>query len=482
MPNRFKKPFKTLFHRNPKDPGEATRSDLFDASGSPPAPSSANVQTPSSTAMLLGRPKQPADTGNDIVHHPKQDPILTGAESLWDRAYDELKHDDPEHMDEYEELLSQALTYATPTSGDTSVLGDGGGGGRPNQIPQHDPTARREKMEKITVLGLKHMKTKEVSVTLLGHKLELQKAVAGAATAAHWAEDYIGDAVKDVPYASAVWAGIALALPLLKNPVESQTKNQEGFEYVTSQICYYAEMESLLLPEEMAKGLKSNLTDRLVALYKLIIEFQVATILLFYRSRTKNYVRGIIKYDEWEEKLQAVKENGADVSRKFRDALQGQNLKTLEKLAAAAETIRQIAEAQARDIANMARRLSDSKRLEALKDLRTTDPRHDKQRIESDKGGLLSDVYDWILENAEFKEWRDDDQRQLLWIKGDPGKGKTMLLCGIINELKISAGRCLSYFFCQATEVRLNSSTSVLRGLMYMLIDHQPWLARHVQK
>jgi hypothetical protein len=67
-----------------------------------------------------------------------------------------------------------------------------------------------------------------------------------------------------------------------------------------------------------------------------------------------------------------------------------------------------------------------------------------------------------------------------LWIKGDPGKGKTMLLCGIINEL--AKTNLLSYFFCQATDSRINSATAVLRGLLYLLINQQPSLVSHIQE
>lgn len=59
-----------------------------------------------------------------------------------------------------------------------------------------------------------------------------------------------------------------------------------------------------------------------------------------------------------------------------------------------------------------------------------------------------------------------------------------MLLCGIVDELskEAEAGALLSYFFCQATDLRINNATSVLRGLIYMLIDQQPSLLSHVQK
>jgi hypothetical protein len=68
------------------------------------------------------------------------------------------------------------------------------------------------------------------------------------------------------------------------------------------------------------------------------------------------------------------------------------------------------------------------KREKCVKDLCLTNPRYDKKRIEDTKGGLLEDSYRWILENSEFKQWHSAQQCPLLWIKGDPGKGKTMLL------------------------------------------------------
>ncbi|KAK7183229.1 vegetative incompatibility protein HET-E-1 [Paraphaeosphaeria sporulosa] len=73
-----------------------------------------------------------------------------------------------------------------------------------------------------------------------------------------------------------------------------------------------------------------------------------------------------------------------------------------------------------------------------IRDIRNTDPRHDKQRIEDIKGGLLADSYRWVLDNTAFQQWREQPNSRLLWVKGDPGKGKTMLLCGIINELQSS--------------------------------------------
>jgi hypothetical protein len=124
------------------------------------------------------------------------------------------------------------------------------------------------------------------------------------------------------------------------------------------------------------------------------------------------------------------------------------------------------------------------KREECLRELCATDPRSDKKRIEETKGGLLVDSYRWVFDNITFQQWQQDPHSRLLWVKGDPGKGKTMLLCGIIDELHRSmpSTTLLSYFFCQATDSRINSATAVLRGLLYMLIVQQPSLISHVRK
>ncbi|KAI0387782.1 hypothetical protein F5Y04DRAFT_240976 [Hypomontagnella monticulosa] len=119
-----------------------------------------------------------------------------------------------------------------------------------------------------------------------------------------------------------------------------------------------------------------------------------------------------------------------------------------------------------------------------LVDLRLTNPSDDKERIERQKGGLLKNACSWILSHNDFVKWRNNETSRLLWIKGDPGKGKTMLLCSIINELKGSLpdGCILSFFFCQATDQNLNNATAVLRGIIYMLVDQDRSLLKPLQE
>ncbi|EFR01951.1 vegetative incompatibility protein HET-E-1 [Nannizzia gypsea CBS 118893] len=117
--------------------------------------------------------------------------------------------------------------------------------------------------------------------------------------------------------------------------------------------------------------------------------------------------------------------------------------------------------------------------LEFLKDLRLTDPRDDKSRIMDTKGGLLAKSYEWIVDFGDFKKWRSDHSSGVFWISGSPGKGKTMLLCGIIDHLSDPGAKHIppSFFFFQESDSQLNNATAVLRGLIYLLaIQHRSFL------
>ncbi|KAF0637630.1 hypothetical protein FPSE5266_00722 [Fusarium pseudograminearum] len=115
----------------------------------------------------------------------------------------------------------------------------------------------------------------------------------------------------------------------------------------------------------------------------------------------------------------------------------------------------------------------DTKDRDCIGALYETDPLRDKQQIIDTKGGLLPGASDWILTNDNFTRWCDGEEC-FLWIKGDAGKGKTMLICSIIESLEHDDHNDVSYFFCQAGVPTMNNATSVLRGLIYGLARYHP--------
>jgi WD40 repeat protein len=118
-----------------------------------------------------------------------------------------------------------------------------------------------------------------------------------------------------------------------------------------------------------------------------------------------------------------------------------------------------------------------------VRDLYVTNTRDDKHRIQETKGGLLKDASHWIYNTPEYQEWFKAEHGSILWIKGDPGKGKTMLICSIVDHLQSRKGNAdiLAYFFCQATDTRINNATAVLRGLLCSIFEQQPSLTSHLR-
>jgi hypothetical protein len=106
----------------------------------------------------------------------------------------------------------------------------------------------------------------------------------------------------------------------------------------------------------------------------------------------------------------------------------------------------------------------------------------------------LAKTWSRELKDLEDRDWSDHDEAEAdtnvssrLETGGPEAarsrRGKTMLLCGIVDELNISTAGTplLSCFFCQATDSRINKATAVLRGLIYMLVSQQPSLISHVR-
>lgn len=95
----------------------------------------------------------------------------------------------------------------------------------------------------------------------------------------------------------------------------------------------------------------------------------------------------------------------------------------------------------------------------------------------------MASSYKWILRHPDFLQLQNDPNRRLLSIRGSPDHGKTMLLIGIIKHLELSLPRTnLTYFFCQGSNALMNSSNSVLRGLIYRLICNQPSLIAYLRE
>lgn len=259
--------------------------------------------------------------------------------------------------------------------------------------------------------------------------------------------------------------------------------------YVLSRMEWYCDLVPLLLKgvetEPSTAGLRYQLKEHIVQLYEKLLSYQIKSVCLYGRHRAAVIARDVVKMDDWAGQHSEIEAAEAIVKRDIEMYNSEHNKQQLRNAADAARDL----EANLQNITSSIERLAQQQedRYESeeykkcLRDLCVTDPREDKERIQETKGGLFWGSYNWIIGHVDYKQFCEDRQKRMLWIKGDPGKGKTMLLCGMIDELRGTHDKKLAYFFCQATHTNLNNAVSILRGLMYLLISKQPTLISCLQ-
>ncbi|KAH6885000.1 NACHT domain-containing protein [Thelonectria olida] len=390
-------------------------------------------QTPPSESAL-GRPSTPSPTLSQPASQPTPSPLASSdseislpslQERLWNQAYDELKASEPK------------------------VVGT-------NEIGKTRETRCRQ-MQQLVRAGLERTQ-KEASI---------KRGIDEGLQAVQTVRGIVDKAVQASPEAAVAWVG-----GILSNPVTEGCINHQGIAYVLSRMNWYWNLNRA---EKSYAGLRDELESHIIQLYQKLLLYQMKSVCLYHRKWAVVVLRDVFRLDDWAGQLGEMKD-AETALRRDSDQYNTEQIKLQDIHSAIQDQTWQ-----------QEKRHQDDKDEQCLKDLRGTDPhgtdpRDDKTRIQDSKGGLLRGSYHWILDHPDFQLIRDDPQSRLLWIKGDPGKGKTMLLCGIIDELEKEPNSRLCYFFCQATEARLSNATAVLRGLIYLLVDQRPSLISHVRK
>ncbi|KAK1447635.1 hypothetical protein CMEL01_09474 [Colletotrichum melonis] len=285
------------------------------------------------------------------------------------------------------------------------------------------------------------------------------------------------------PQAAIPWACVSFSLQILANPLTESSINREGITYVLSTMDWYCKLVELLVDgEDVSKTLRDDLEEQIVELYKRLLLYQMKSVCRYYRSQILVLLGDLFKIDDWAGELTGVKEAEDQVRTRLGQYQSSSMCGALKGLARAMhDGTNHLTSLIQKQYQAQQDRDKHRDRENCLIDFRQkVDPHHEKDRIQNEKGGLLRDAYSWVLDHDSYGKWHKETHHKILWIKGDPGKGKTMLICGIIDELETDPTHTLSYFFCQATETTLNNATAVLRGLIYGLAKRYSQVYRHI--
>ncbi|KAN0075115.1 WD40 repeat-like protein [Elaphomyces granulatus] len=397
---------------------------------------------------------------------------ISPPEQLWNRAYDELKNDHGQLLLGYEKILSQEIDGVDWNTISESQLVEA-------MIEEKNPVERKSQMTRLVQAGLEKTEA----------EANVKKGAGEAIQVVLSAKDMIGSVINDVPQAALAWTGVCLALQIFLNPISETKANREGILHVISRMDWYWNLSTLLFKEDTddncCTGLREQLGKRVVDLYKELLLYQVKTVCSYYRNRWLALLRDIIKLDDWDGGLQGVQRAEEAFERDSNVYIQS-NLKELVKIANEKEVklLRDINQA----LQDRVSQETEKENKICLQDLYLIDPRVEIKAIENRKDPLFRDSYGWILISDQYKNftsWTDNNLHRLLWIKGDAGKGKTMLLIGIIRELSRqleSNSPHLSHFFIQGTDSKSNTATAVLRCLIWMMLVQNPSLISHFKK
>lgn len=95
----------------------------------------------------------------------------------------------------------------------------------------------------------------------------------------------------------------------------------------------------------------------------------------------------------------------------------------------------------------------------------------------------------WVLQHENYRNWLyhdDGDDSQLLWISGNPGRGKTVLAKFLLESIEIylterglNQKHHVLYFF-DDKDIRRKSAMSLLKAFLHQLIILVPNLISHV--
>src|SRR5271156_51556 len=185
---------------------------------------------------------------------------------------------------------------------------------------------------------------------------------------------------------------------------------------------WYWNLTSLLLKENTvddgdSSDLRGELEKRINDLYKALLSYQMKCVCSYYRNQGLRFLRSLILLDDWDGNVKSVYDAESAVqqdSKSYNDQQVRSHLEELVNIAKNQEInlLRDIHRALQEQLLEQ---MSKEDR-QCLQDLRLTDPRHEKVRIEQTKGGLLEGSYRWILDHPDFQKWRSNKQSRLLWI------------------------------------------------------------------
>ena len=391
--------------------------------------------------------------------------------AVWHAAYEKLCEEEEDLVRAYEKTILKLR-----------VLHGG-------SLPQNPPSSA-DKPEKWQIIqdgikiGLERTEKEAKIKRQMGEVVRLADNVRGL----------ISSATKHSPEAALAWSCFCLTaevcanltlfilkgtvltrrFKILANPIHESAAQRDGLKYIAFKMEWYWHLTDILFPSKGSAahhaGLEGKLKESVISLYKKCLSFQLRSVRVYHQSRVLTALGDFVKYMDWADQVQGIKDEELKVERMCQQFNNEQFKQILQLIP---ESIHEFLDA----FQDWTAKQEDE---ECRSLVAKSIPSITKQNIMERKGQLFTTCCDWFFRSNEFQTWQSSEMQNILLITGGPGRGKTMLLCALIEWLQDYRG--LAYFFCVATDSTVNSQTAILQGLIYAIILKVPGLLEHVRQ
>jgi ankyrin repeat protein len=322
-------------------------------------------------------------------------------------------------------------------------------------------------------------------------------------------KDFVGQAVQNYPQASLAWAGVCVLLPMFTNPSAADKANIGGVAYVASKMRWYCALEELLLPkntgpspDDFANKLREEFGNHVLALYNLVLKFQMKSVRQYYGSQIRNLSRDIVASDEWEHMVSSIKEQEIALHSKAQQINTEKSLSELRGINEQSEAALGIfnglfsfAHEQlsvAKEQLSIAKKLRDVSVQHVKRSTRLEQQEMpDKEEIDSQlfsgtdyksyKNNIeppIEGTCRWFLTQKHYRDWLEQPSGILL-VSADPGCGKSVLAKYLIDtQLPRSATICYFFFKDQVQ----NNAKRALCALLHQLFSQKDSLIQHARQ
>ncbi|KAI1819683.1 WD40-repeat-containing domain protein [Xylaria intraflava] len=472
------------------DPDEAHLTSLM----APEVSEDTNVSVKSSRRSITLPETDSVESGTE--GDPRQSfPLEVWTAELWDTAYDNLKNDRPELVRSYELIVSNCLSHEDAFQSLPGWLP--AAGLSRNSISQSDSLARRAQMRDLIERWLDFSNQKDSEDDKTREEDEFTKEGNDIPECefkgdfhygqAHALKEALRTAAQSSPYASLIWVASCLAIQSLLHPKLQDGVARSNIISVASRIEWYILLSRICHnpADEEAESSSDPSKEALVNLYKSILSYEMLVVYELREIPTKHTQPPLVDmFNEIEHREQAFK-NSFD--RKGLLDRSAELFKTIEGEQTRSSS-NSMMDSEEYDLSELL-----SKLFYSHSSLRTNLPWQAsdelKTRSQTGESRPVELIYEWAQSTSQYQKFSDwSSTSRVLWIHGELGSGKSLLLHASIQKPSQldesptdSSSPRVAYFLGENGIFKQEDALTVLKVLISHILKNQPFLSHHLE-